>query len=101
MELTTQTRFTPSEGGWLLAQAVPRSRLTRNGQEVPTGVADVLARFTLQAWLAADGTFVKLVAPEAAQEALRRWRPRARRRACWSASSNPRPWRRGRGASGR
>ncbi|WP_328285516.1 hypothetical protein [Myxococcus sp. NMCA1] len=75
VELTTQTRFTPSEGGWLLAQAVPRSRLTRNGQEVPTGVADVLARFTLQAWLAADGTFVKLVAPEAAQEALRQVAP--------------------------
>ncbi len=74
-ELTTQTRFTPSEGGWLLAQEAPRSRLWRNGQEVPTGVADVLARFTLQAWLAADGTFVKLVAPEAAQEALRQVAP--------------------------
>ncbi|AKQ68114.1 putative lipoprotein [Myxococcus hansupus] len=71
VELSTRTRFTPSEGGWLLAQSVPSSRLWRNGQEVPTGVADVLARFTLRAWLAADGTFVKLVEPEAAQEALR------------------------------
>ncbi|MFP2962311.1 hypothetical protein ACLEPN_32145 [Myxococcus sp. 1LA] len=75
VELTSRTRFTPSDGGWLMAQSVPRSRLTRNGQEVPTGVADVLARFTLQAWLAADGTFVKLVAPEAAEEALRQVAP--------------------------
>ncbi|WP_095961552.1 hypothetical protein [Corallococcus macrosporus] len=75
VELRTQTRFTPSEGGWLLAQDVPSSRLTRDGQQVPTDVADVLARFTLRAWLAADGTFVKLVAPEAAQEALRQVAP--------------------------
>jgi hypothetical protein len=74
-ELTTETRFTPAEGGWLLAQVVPRSRLTRGaadaGAAVDTWVDDVLARFTLRVRLAADGTFVKLVSPESAQEALR------------------------------
>ncbi|HZI16149.1 MAG TPA: hypothetical protein VE153_37640 [Myxococcus sp.] len=30
-ELTTETRFTPAEGGWLLAQVVTRSRLVRGG----------------------------------------------------------------------
>lgn len=81
-ELTTETRFTPSEGGWLLAQVVPRSRLLRGGAagtadggaatgtEVDTYVDDVLSRFTLRVKLAADGTFVKLVSPESAQEAL-------------------------------
>ncbi|WP_307734603.1 hypothetical protein [Pyxidicoccus parkwayensis] len=81
-ELTTETRFTPSEGGWLLAQVVPRSRLVRGGpavsvdggtavgSEVDTYVDDVLARFTLRVKLAADGTFVKLEAPESALEAL-------------------------------
>lgn len=74
-ELTTETRFTPAEGGWLLAQVVPRSRLTRGaadgGTVVDTWVDDVLARFTLRVRLAADGTFVKLVLPETALEALR------------------------------
>jgi hypothetical protein len=70
-ELTTESRFTPSEGGWLLTQAVPRSRLVRGDAPVDSWVDDVLARFTLRVRLAADGTFVKLVAPEAAQEALR------------------------------
>nr|WP_240358989.1 hypothetical protein [Pyxidicoccus trucidator] len=106
-ELTTETRFTPAEGGWLLAQVVPRSRLVRggpaggadggatadskpgsesgatagsepgsasgseSGTEVDTWVDDVLARFTLRVRLAADGTFVKLVSPESALEALR------------------------------
>lgn len=74
-EATTETRFTPAEGGWLLAQVVPRSRLVRGaadgGTEVDTWVDDVLARFTLRVRLAADGTFVKLVSPDAALEALR------------------------------
>ncbi len=115
-ELTTETRFTPAEGGWLLAQVVPRSRLVRGGAasavdggsqgtaqgsavpqgaaqgsqapsgasaqqgaaqgstggtEVDTWVDDVLTRFTLRVRLAADGTFVKLVSPESALEALR------------------------------
>jgi hypothetical protein len=82
-ELTTETRFTPAEGGWLLAQVVPHSRLVRGGPasaadggatggtEVDTWVDDVLTRFTLRVRLAADATFVKLVAPESALEALR------------------------------
>jgi hypothetical protein len=120
-ELATETRFTPVEGGWLLAQVVPRSRLVRGGaasavdggaqqgaaqgaagpqgaaggaqgsqapsgasaqqgaaqgastggSEVDTWVDDVLTRFTLRVRLAADGTFVKLVSPESALEALR------------------------------
>nr|WP_324289945.1 hypothetical protein [Pyxidicoccus sp. MSG2] len=82
-ELTTETRFTPAEGGWLLAQVMPRSRLVRGGPasavdggtavgtEVDTWVDDVLTRFTLRVRLAADGTFVKLVSPESALEALR------------------------------
>ncbi|MBZ4418189.1 hypothetical protein [Myxococcus sp. RHSTA-1-4] len=78
-EATTETRFTPAEGGWLLAQAVPRSRLVRGaadaGTEVDTWVDDVLARFTLRVRLAADGTFVKLVSPDSALEALRQGGP--------------------------
>lgn len=111
-ELTTETRFTPAEGGWLLAQVIPRSRLVRGGSalgptggapsgaaqggatggssqdaaqgsapaspggatagtEVDTWVDDLLTRFTLRVRLAADGTFVKLVSPESALEALR------------------------------
>ncbi|NMO22003.1 hypothetical protein HPC49_35250 [Pyxidicoccus fallax] len=74
-EATTETRFTPSEGGWLLAQVVPRSRLVRGGAdagtEVDTWVDNVLARFTLRVRLAADGTFVGLVSAESALEALR------------------------------
>jgi hypothetical protein len=41
------------------------------GTEVDTWVDDVLTRFTLRVRLAADGTFVKLVSPESALEALR------------------------------
>ncbi|MCP3104821.1 hypothetical protein LZ198_38745 [Myxococcus sp. K15C18031901] len=70
-ELTTESRFTPADGGWLLTQAVTRSRQTRGGAEVETWVDDVLSRFTLRLRLAADGAFIKLVSPEAAQDAVR------------------------------
>jgi hypothetical protein len=70
-EVLTESRFTPVEGGWLLAQAAPRSHRLREGQAVPSVVDAVLARFTLRVQLAADGTFVKLVGAESAQEALR------------------------------
>lgn len=69
--LTTVTRFTPAEGGWLLTQTVSRAQLTRAGTPVDTRVDDVLTRFPLKVRLAADGTFVAVVDVDAAQRALR------------------------------
>lgn len=69
-ELTTVTRFTPVEGGWLLTQAVSRAQLTLAGAPVDTRVDDVLARFPLKVRLAADGTFVEVVNADAARQAL-------------------------------
>jgi hypothetical protein len=68
---TTETRFTPSDGGWRVAQSVRTPRQAHDGQDVPSLSGAVLERFTLRLQLAADGTFVKLVGAEAAQEALR------------------------------
>ncbi|MCP3167573.1 hypothetical protein [Myxococcus qinghaiensis] len=70
-ELTTESRFTPNEGGWLLTQSVSHAKQSRAGVEVEGWVDDVLLRFALRLQLAADGTFVKLVSPEAAAEAVR------------------------------
>ncbi|RYZ36767.1 MAG: hypothetical protein EOO71_30565 [Myxococcaceae bacterium] len=70
-EFTTETRFTPVDGGWRVAQAVRTPRQVHDGQDVVSLPGAVLERFTLRLQLAADGTFVKLVGPEAAQEALR------------------------------
>ncbi|MCE9666189.1 hypothetical protein LY474_00030 [Myxococcus stipitatus] len=70
-ELTTESRFTPADGGWLLTQTVSRAHPTRGGAPVETWVDDVLSRFTLRVRLAADGAFIKLVSPEAAQDAVR------------------------------
>ncbi|RKG56825.1 hypothetical protein D7X30_22040 [Corallococcus sp. AB011P] len=72
---TTETRFTPSDGGWRVAQAVRTPRQVHDGHDVPSVSGAVLERFTLRMQLAADGTFVKLVGPEAAQEALRQVAP--------------------------
>ncbi|AGC43577.1 putative lipoprotein [Myxococcus stipitatus DSM 14675] len=71
VELTTESRFTPSSGGWLLTQGVTHARQTRAGVEVKSWVDDVLKRFMLRVQLAADGAFVKLVSPESAGEAVR------------------------------
>jgi hypothetical protein len=68
--LTTVTRFTPAQGGWLLTQTVSRAELTRAGAPVDTRVDDVLTRFPLKVRLAADGTFVEVVDAGAAQQAL-------------------------------
>jgi hypothetical protein len=73
--LTTVTRFTPDEGGWRMTQTVSRVELTRAGAPVDTRVDDVLLRFPLKVRLAADGTFVAVVDPEAAQRALRELDP--------------------------
>ncbi|WP_408891198.1 hypothetical protein ACJ2CR_15715 [Myxococcus faecalis] len=70
-ELTTESRFATSEGGWLLTQSVTRAQRTRAGVAVEGWVDDVLLRFALRLQLAADGAFVKLVSPESASEALR------------------------------
>lgn len=70
VELTTETRFTPAGGGWLMTQTVSKARLTRGGEPVATPVVDVLKRFPLQVRLAADGTFVEVVDEEAALKAL-------------------------------
>jgi hypothetical protein len=72
---TTETRFTPADGGWRVAQAVRTPRQAHDGQDVPSVAGAVLERFTLRLQLAADGTFVKLVGAEAAQEALRQVAP--------------------------
>ncbi|WP_223643882.1 hypothetical protein [Corallococcus sp. EGB] len=72
---TTETRFTPSDGGWRAAQSVRTPRQVHDGRDVPSLSGAVLERFTLRMQLAADGTFVKLVGPEAAQEALRQVAP--------------------------
>lgn len=71
VELTTESRFTPSAGGWLLTQGVTHARQTRAGVEVKSWVGEVLKRFMLRVQLAADGAFVKLVSPESAGEAVR------------------------------
>ncbi|NRD49656.1 hypothetical protein D7Y27_28465 [Corallococcus sp. AB004] len=72
---TTETRFTPSDGGWRVAQSMRTPRQVHDGHDVPSVSGAVLERFTLRMQLAADGTFVKLVGPEAAQEALRQVAP--------------------------
>ncbi|TSC20299.1 hypothetical protein [Corallococcus sp. Z5C101001] len=72
---TTETRFTPSDGGWRVTQAVRTPRQVHAGQDVPSLAGAVLERFTLRMQLAADGTFVKLVGAEAAEEALRQVAP--------------------------
>ncbi|RKH31347.1 hypothetical protein [Corallococcus sicarius] len=72
---TTETRFTPSDGGWRVTQAVRTPRQVHDGQDVTSLPGAVLERFTLRLQLAADGTFVKLVGAEAAQEALRQVAP--------------------------
>jgi hypothetical protein len=74
-ELTTVTRFAPEQGGWLLTQRVDRARYTRDGVAVETLVDDVLTRFSLRVRLAGDGTYVRVVEPEAALAALREVAP--------------------------
>jgi hypothetical protein len=74
-ELTTVTRFTPEQEGWLLTQRVTRAGYTQGGSPVDTLVDDVLTRFTLRVRLAADGTYVRLVEPEAALAALKEVAP--------------------------
>ncbi|MBM7114654.1 hypothetical protein [Archangium primigenium] len=71
VELTTVSLFTPEAPGWLLTQRVTRSRYTRAGVEVRSWVDEALQRAPLRLRLAADGTFVRLEAPDAARAALR------------------------------
>ncbi|WNG39009.1 hypothetical protein F0U61_39080 [Archangium violaceum] len=68
--LTTVTRFTPEQGGWLLTQRVTQARYSRDGAPVETLVDDVLTRFDLRVRLAADGAYVRVVEPEVALAAL-------------------------------
>lgn len=68
--LTTVTRFTREQGGWLLTQRVTEARYSLNGAPVETLVDDVLTRFVLRVRLAADGAYVGVVEPEAALAAL-------------------------------
>lgn len=74
-ELTTVTRFTRDQGGWLLTQRVTRSHYTRDGEPVKTLVDEVLTRFPLRVRLAADGTYVGVEEPEAALAALKQVAP--------------------------
>ncbi len=70
-EMTTVTSFTPERDGWLLTQRVTRAGYSQDGTPVDTLVDDVLTRFTLRVRLAADGTYVQVVEPEAALVALK------------------------------
>jgi hypothetical protein len=74
-EVSTVTRFTPEQGGWLLTQYVTRAQYTRDGAPVETLVDDVLTRFPLRVRLAADGTYVRVVEPGAALAALKEVAP--------------------------
>jgi len=69
-DMTTVARFTADQGGWLLTQRVTQARYSRDGAPVQTLVDDVLTRFPLRVRLAADGTYVQVVDPEAARVAL-------------------------------
>jgi hypothetical protein len=75
---TSETRFTPSDGGWRVTQATRTPRQVVDGRDVPSLSGAVLERFILRMQLAADGTFVKLVGADAAQEALRQVQGEAR-----------------------
>ncbi len=70
VELTTDSRFTSERGGWLLSQRVTQASTTQDGAPVETPVDDILLRLTMQVRLAADGTFVDLLNPEAVEAAL-------------------------------
>jgi hypothetical protein len=74
-ELTTVTRFTREQGGWLLTQRVTRSHYTRDGEPVRTLVDEVLTRFPLRVRLSADGTYVGVEEPEAALTVLKQVAP--------------------------
>jgi hypothetical protein len=74
-EVTTVTRFTPEQSGWLLTQSVTQARYTRDGVPVETLVDEVLTRFPLRVRLAADGTYVRVVEPGAALEVLKEVAP--------------------------
>ncbi|MFL5355134.1 hypothetical protein [Archangium sp.] len=74
-ELTTVTRFTREQGGWLLTQRVTGSHYMRDGESVRTLVDEVLTRFPLRVRLAADGTYVGVEEPEAALAALEQVAP--------------------------
>jgi hypothetical protein len=70
-EMTTVTRFTPDQGGWLLTQRVTRARYSLDGAPVETLVDDVLTRFSLRVRLAGDGTYIQVADPGAALTALK------------------------------
>ncbi len=70
VELTTDSRFTSEQGRWLLTQRVTQASTTQDGAPVETPVDDILQRLTMKARLAADGTFVDLLNPEAVETAL-------------------------------
>ncbi|MBU8899511.1 hypothetical protein KRR26_28235 [Corallococcus sp. M34] len=74
-ELTTQSRFAPSEGGWLLTQTVEHARRVHDGQEVTSAVDELLTRFALQQRLSADGSFIRLEGADAARQAVRQALP--------------------------
>lgn len=74
-ELTTDTRFTREQAGWLLTQRVTRSHYMRDGEPVRTLVDEVLTRFPLRVRLAADGTYVGVEEPEAALAVLKQVAP--------------------------
>lgn len=70
-EMTTVSRFSSEPGGWLLTQRVTRAGYSRDGVPVKTPVEEVLTRFLLRVRLAADGTYVQVVDPTAAQKAVK------------------------------
>ena len=69
-QMTTASSFSPEQGGWVLTQRVMQAHASRDGTPVRSLVEEILPRAPLKARLSADGTFVRLVEPEAALAAL-------------------------------
>ncbi|OJH40777.1 hypothetical protein [Cystobacter ferrugineus] len=75
-EMTTVSRFSAEQDSWVLTQRVTRSRYLQGGQPMESLVDTVLQRAVLRLRLAADGTYVRLVEPEAVLAAIREVAPR-------------------------
>jgi hypothetical protein len=72
VEATVRSRFEAGERGtWRLTQEVSSVALKRNGEAVQNRLAELVTRFPLKLELAADGAFVRVLEPEAAEAAVR------------------------------
>lgn len=69
-EMTTTSSFSSEQEGWRLTQRVTRVRVSGEATPAAALVEQVLQRAPLQVRLSEDGTFVRLLEPEAARAAL-------------------------------